>query len=87
MVTVEPVEQGIAGTPLKDDPLPNESLEATSHTGVRRMAERAMNFPPRELSVRSREYGKDVSIEGRSHHAQGMAEIHLLASIADNRQL
>ncbi len=87
MVTVEPVEQGIAGTPLQDDPLPDESPEATSHTGVRRMTKRTMNFPPGELRVGSREYGKDVSVEGRSHHAQGMAEIHLLASIAANRPL
>lgn len=51
------------------------------------MAQRAMNFPPRELSVCSREYGENVSVEGRSHHAEGMAEVHFLASIADDRQL
>lgn len=87
MVTVEPVEQGIAGAPLEDDPLPNEPRKAASHTGVRRMAQRAMNLSSGEVSVGSREYGEHVSVEGRGHHAEGMAKVHVLASIAYDRQL
>jgi len=87
MVTVELVEQSIAGGPLQDDPLPNKPCEAAAHTGVRRMAQRAMNFPPGELSVGTREYSEHVTVEGRSHHAERMAEVHFLASIAEDRQL
>jgi hypothetical protein len=87
MVAVEPVEQGIARASFEDDPYCYESLQTAPDAGVRRMAERPMKLSTGKLGVPSGEHGKDVSIESRSHHTEGVAEIHYLASIARDWQL
>jgi hypothetical protein len=78
MVAVEPIEQGIPCAPFEDDPYVYEPLEAAPDAGVRRMAECSVNLPAGVLGVGSSERGEHVSIKGRRHHAEGVAEVHFL---------
>ena len=87
MVAVEPIEQGVARASFEDDPDRYESLQTAPDAGVRRMAERPMKLSTGKFCVGSGEHGKHVSIESRSHHAERVAEIHCLASIARDWQL